>query len=267
MLYALDVKTSYSMLSSLIKIDDLTEKAKELGYFSLAITDTNNMFGTYEFYLSCIKKGIKPIIGIKLEYNENKFILLAKNNDGYRNLIKLSTLISEGNIDNDILIKYADNLILIMPYSSYNSEIISIYKEYFVGYSNIEERNNIKDKAVFVNDVSYLEKDDYKYLDYLIMIKEEKKLGEFELNTFKGKYLFDKNEFELITDDVVRNNMKYISNSCNVTLEYTPDLLPIYDKDINPNEFLRNLAYKGIKRRLNDDVIDKYIERAKAHVK
>ena len=67
MLYALDVKTSYSMLSSLIKIDDLTEKAKELGYFSLAITDTNNMFGTYEFYLSCIKKGIKPIIGIKLE--------------------------------------------------------------------------------------------------------------------------------------------------------------------------------------------------------
>ena len=37
MLYALDVKTSYSMLSSLIKIDDLTEKAKELGYFSLAI--------------------------------------------------------------------------------------------------------------------------------------------------------------------------------------------------------------------------------------
>ena len=77
MLYALDVKTSYSMLSSLIKIDDLTEKAKELGYFSLAITDTNNMFGTYEFYLSCIKKGIKPIIGIKLEYNENKFILNA----------------------------------------------------------------------------------------------------------------------------------------------------------------------------------------------
>ena len=67
MLYALDVKTSYSMLSSLIKIDDLTEKAKELGYFSLAITDTNNMFGTYEFYLSCIKKDIKPIIGIKLE--------------------------------------------------------------------------------------------------------------------------------------------------------------------------------------------------------
>ena len=75
-----------------------------------------------------------------------------------------------------------------MPYSSYNSEIISIYKEYFVGYSNIEERNNIKDKAVFVNDVSYLEKDDYKYLDYLIMIKEEKKLGEFELNTFKYSF-------------------------------------------------------------------------------
>ena len=46
----LRVKTSYSILSSLNRIDKLTEKASELGYFSLAITDTNNMFGGYEFY-------------------------------------------------------------------------------------------------------------------------------------------------------------------------------------------------------------------------
>ena len=53
MLTALEVKTSYSILSSLNRIDKLTEKASELGYFSLCITDTNNMFGVYEFYLSC----------------------------------------------------------------------------------------------------------------------------------------------------------------------------------------------------------------------
>ena len=63
MFTALEVKTSYSILESLNKIDNLTKKAKELGYSSLAITDTNNMFGTYEFYLTCLKYNIKPIIG------------------------------------------------------------------------------------------------------------------------------------------------------------------------------------------------------------
>ena len=150
MLCALDVKTSYSILSSLVRIDKLTEKAKELGYFSLAITDSNNMFGTYEFYLSCKKNDIKPIIGIKIENNRDKFILLAKNNDGYKNLIKIATIISEGNIDNDTLVKYSNNLILIMPWNSYNEDIVSIYDDYFIGYSNIEEKNNIKEKAVFI---------------------------------------------------------------------------------------------------------------------
>ena len=261
MLCALDVKTSYSMLSSLIKINELTEKAKELGYFSLAITDTNNMFGAYEFYLSCKKNGIKPIIGIKLEYDNNKFILLAKNNNGYKNIIKLATISSENKIDNNILTEYSDDLILIIPYSNYNKDIIDIYKEYYIGYCNIEEKNNINDKAVFINDISYLEKDDYKYLDYLVMIKEDKKLGEFELNTFKNKYLLSLEEFNLITDNDVRDNMKHITEVCNVTLEYTSDLLPIYDKDIEPNEFLRNLAYKGINKRLNNNVNNEYIER------
>lgn len=261
MLCALDVKTSYSILSSLVRIDKLTEKAKELGYFSLAITDSNNMFGTYEFYLSCKKNDIKPIIGIKIENNSDKFILLAKNNDGYKNLIKIATIISEGNIDNDTLVKYSNNLILIMPWNSYNKDIVSIYDDYFVGYSNIEEKNNIKEKAVFINDVSYLEKNDYKYLDYLIMIREDKKLGEFELNTFKDKYLLNNDEFNLITDSEVRDNMKYIVDSCNVTLEYTPGLLPIYDESINASEFLRNLSYKGIKRRLNDNVSPEYTQR------
>lgn len=261
MLYALDVKTSYSILSSLIKIDELTKKAKELGYFSLAITDINNMFGTYEFYLSCKRNGIKPIIGMEVNCNNGKFLLLAKNNGGYKNLIKIATKVSEGNIDNDILAEYSSDLILIMPFKYYNELIVSIFDEYYVGYTDIEDRNSIGDKAVFINDVSYLEKTDYKYLDYLIMIRDDKKLGEFELNTFKDKHLLNSDEFYILTDDIVRNNMKSISDSCNVSLEYTSGLLPVYDENVNASEFLRNLALKGIKKRLNDNVSDVYIER------
>ena len=101
MLCALEVKTCYSILSSLNKIDKLTEKASSMGYVSLAITDLNNMFGVYEFYLSCKKNNIKPIIGIEITINNSNIILLAKNNNGYKNLIKLSTLVSDNNIKID----------------------------------------------------------------------------------------------------------------------------------------------------------------------
>ena len=76
MLCALQVKTCYSILSSLNRIDDLTKRAKEMGYSSLAITDVNNMFGVYEFYLSCLNNGIKPIIGMEVKSSFDDYILI-----------------------------------------------------------------------------------------------------------------------------------------------------------------------------------------------
>lgn len=261
MLTALEVKTSYSILSSLNRIDKLTEKASELGYFSLAITDTNNMFGVYEFYQSCKKYDIKPIIGMTVVNKHDRFILIAKNNEGYKNLIKLSTIISEREIEVEDLTIYKDSLILIMPYAYYNEEIVNIYDEYFIGYSNMDDRVNITLKPVFISDISYIDKDDYKYLDYVVMIRDDKKLGEVELNTYKGRHLLSNEEFNYLVDDEVLDNMKYIVDNSNVTLEYQEGLLPIYDKDIDSFEFLRNLCYKGINKRLNGNVTDEYKKR------
>ena len=263
MLTALEVKSSYSILSSLNKIDILTEKAKSIGYFSLAITDSNNMFGVYEFYLACKKNGIKPIIGMELQDLNNRYILLAKNNDGYKNLIKLSTIVSERNVEIDDLKKYKDNLILIMPYSSFKEDIFNIFDDNFVGYSTLEEKDLINNdkKKVFINDVSYIDKEDYKYIDYLYMIRDDKRLGDMELGTNKGKHLLSKNEFDSLVDDKTLQNMKYISDECNVTLEYKEGLLPIYDKNINSYEYLTNLCKKGLNKRLNNNVPEEYINR------
>jgi len=258
MLMALEVKTSYSILSSLNRIDKLTEKAHEQGYFSLSITDTNNMFGVYEFYLACKKNNIKPIIGMEVVNNNDRFVLIAKNNDGYKNLIKLSTIISERTLEVDDLKEYADNLILVMPYTSYNQNIVDIYDEHFTGYSNMDDRVMITDNPVLISDISYIEKDDYKYLDYLIMIRDDKKLGEFELNTYKNRHLLNKDEFEMLVDNEVIDNMKYIVDNSNVTLEYQDGLLPVYDNDIDAYEFLKNLCYKGINKRLGGNVTDEY---------
>ena len=61
----LNIKTNYSLLSSLVDIDNLIKKAKSLGITTLAITDSN-MYGVIDFYKKCIQNDIKPIIGVNL---------------------------------------------------------------------------------------------------------------------------------------------------------------------------------------------------------
>uniref|UniRef100_UPI0038F7A6BD PHP domain-containing protein n=1 Tax=Streptomyces europaeiscabiei TaxID=146819 RepID=UPI0038F7A6BD len=60
----LQVHSGYSLLNSAASGEDLTAKAKELGYSAMALTDDEVMYGAVEFYKSCKKRGIKPIIGL-----------------------------------------------------------------------------------------------------------------------------------------------------------------------------------------------------------
>jgi len=95
--------THYSLLDGLTKIDELIAKAKQQGSPAVAITDHGSMYGVVEFYEKCTKAGIKPIIGVETylaphsRFDKNTkedarnfhLLLLAENNQGYQNLIKL----------------------------------------------------------------------------------------------------------------------------------------------------------------------------------
>ena len=258
---ALQVKTSYSLLNSLNKIDKLVEHAKELGYTSLAITDHNNMFGVPEFYQECKKNNIKPIIGLELDIKDKKILLYAMNKQGYKNLIKLSTKVSEEPITLEDLKTYKDNLIIVIPYIYYDEEIYNLFEYKYIGYTKKEEREKIKEDKVLINDVSYIEKNDYKYLDYLYMIKEGKTLGEYELNTHTNKHLLSKEEVEELSEerDIIATSI--IADLCNVELTYTKDLLPVYDENTNAFEYLTYLCNKGLKKRLNNNVTKNYLDR------
>ena len=127
----LHVHTEYSLLDGANRIKDLVKKVKDLGMKAVAITDHGVMYGAVEFYKECKKNGIKPIIGCEVymaprsmkdkESNiDDKYghlILLAKDNEGYRNLIKLVSLsFTEGyyykpRIDMETLRKYSKGLI------------------------------------------------------------------------------------------------------------------------------------------------------------
>ncbi len=255
----LQLKTCYSLLESLNLIEKLVITAKKLNYTSLAITD-NNMFGVMEFYKCCLKYQIKPIIGLTVKIDNTSIILLSKNNQGYKALIKLSTLTSETELTiKDITNQ--DNLILIMPFSSYNDEIYNLFKDKYIGYSNKEERKQITHPCVLITNVLYTSVNDYKYLDYLYMIKEGKVLGEYQLNTHKSHHLLSQEEILNLSTETDILNTKKISDMCNVTITYTPNLLPKYKEDINELEYLTKLCNKGLNKRLNGNIPKEYQDR------
>lgn len=102
----LHVHSEYSLLDGLGKLSILIARAKELGMDSLALTDHGSMYGSFKFYLKAKEAGIKPILGVeayvarrtrfdkeaKVDTDPHHLLLLAENDTGYRNLLKLVTL-------------------------------------------------------------------------------------------------------------------------------------------------------------------------------
>ncbi|MBI4991610.1 MAG: DNA polymerase III subunit alpha [Candidatus Harrisonbacteria bacterium] len=130
----LHTHSHYSLLDGLGKIDDLVNRAKKLGMDSVALTDHGNLYGAVEFYKKAKKAGIKPILGIEtyvaprdhkqkeINGGEEKYyhlILLAKNERGWKNLIKLVTIAHlEGfyykpRVDKNLLQQYHEGLIAL----------------------------------------------------------------------------------------------------------------------------------------------------------
>ncbi len=128
----LHVHSEYSLLDGACRIPELAERAKELKMPALALSDHGNLFGAIEFYKECSKVGVKPIIGCEVylapgsrfdrKANSAKeasthFLLLAKDEAGYKNLVKLvSSAHLEGmyykpRIDKEILRQYSKGLI------------------------------------------------------------------------------------------------------------------------------------------------------------
>mgnify|MGYP003316878295 CR=1 FL=1 len=97
-------QTEYNLLNNSIHLNDYINYALESSFTFLSITD-KNLHGSYKFYIECVKNNIKPIIGLELRYKdddnyESVILAYAKNNIGYKNLLKLSTYKNTNELSN-----------------------------------------------------------------------------------------------------------------------------------------------------------------------
>lgn len=242
----LHVHTEYSLLDGSSRIKDLVKRAAELNMRSLAITDHGNMYGAVEFYKAAVAAGVKPIIGCEMYICEDlaektsaareyaHLLLLAKDNEGYKNLTKLSTIsFSDGfyykpRIDYKTLAKYASGLVctsaclagdipqlLMSGQRGKAVELAKQLKGMFGEDFYLELQNNgipeqaevnalLKELAeelsielVATNDVHYIEKDDAKSHDVLLCIQTARYVDEEDRMSFATQEFYLKSQDEM----------------------------------------------------------------------
>ena len=245
----LHIHSEFSLLDGANRIKDLPVRAKELGMDAMAITDHGVMYGAIDFYKACKKEGIKPIIGCEVyvaprsrfdkepgvDNKYNHLILLAKNNQGYKNLSKLVSLgfidgyYYKPRIDLEILEKYSEGLVclsaclagsvnqaLLNGQNEKAEEIALWHKRVFGEDYYIELQNNgIKEQVlanqklvqlarkldiplVATNDAHYLKKEDAYNHEVLLCIQTGKRMSDEDRMKFDTEELYVKSPEEMI---------------------------------------------------------------------
>lgn len=244
----LHVHTEYSLLDGSIKVKDIMKRAKELNMDSIALTDHGAMFGAVEFYKQGKKYGINPILGSEVYVAIDKYtdkepkdkgnyhlVLLAENNQGYVNLMKI---VSEAyvngfyykpRIDHDILRKYSKGIIALSAClggevaqhilkDNYDraKDVALIYNDIF-GQGNfflelqdygLEDQRRVNESLrrisketgipmVATNDVHYLKKEDARVHDVLLCIQTGKTIHEENRMKFPADEFYLKSKEEM----------------------------------------------------------------------
>lgn len=267
--------TAYTFLKSNIKIEHLVTKAKDLGLSSLAITDTN-LHAAFKFYNLCLKAGIKPIIGLETEISDSPYLIYAKDDVGYKNLLKLASLKEiNGTIS---LADIGDNIILVTKgdYLDYDFQQLEQF-EYYLGIEldDLELELNfapkiyaksieLSKKCVILSKTLYVESSGYKYVKALESIDKNEVLSMDDYSV-GNQYLHSEDEIKQIYSEYpgLVNNTNDLADSLNVSIDFGDYQLPKYPVKHDAKDYLMALCKKGLDRRLTkiSDMKQIYVDR------
>ncbi len=247
----LHVHTEYSLLDGSCKIKEIAARAKELGMEHLTITDHGNMYGVIDFYRAAKDAGINPVIGcevyvapgsrfdrelLKGEGRYNHLVLLAENNTGYANLMKIvSRGFTEGfyykpRIDYEVLEKYHEGIIALSAclagvvassvlhgsYEKAKEEALKLEKIFGKDYFFLElqdhgipQQGTVNQallrisqetgiKLVATNDVHYIMAEDAEAHDILLCIQTQKKVQDKDRMRYEGGQYYLKSEEQML---------------------------------------------------------------------
>lgn len=294
----LKVQSSYSLLESAIKTNKIIDLALKFNMPAVGLTDRNNLFGALEFSMAAMKKGLQPIQGIILDlaYHKSEFtevILLAKNDKGLANLLKLA---SYPYIKNDRkkrlhitindLKECKEGIILISSYKKglitkhlgsnldFAKQFASQLKEIFADNFYFEINRDGWDKTcevsyfdlagkleipvVATNDVLFADSTLHNVHDILLCIAQGTKQYDHTRITSNREHYFKSPHqmFELFADaPSAIDNAWLIAQRCSSCFMPRPMHLPNFGQGTSEDEILKEQAYKGLERRL--DLLDK----------
>ncbi len=244
----LHVHSEFSLLDGASRVKDLPVRAKELGMDAIAITDHGVMFGAIDFYKACKANDVKPIIGcevyvaprtrfdkeVGIDNKYNHLILLAKNNNGYKNLSKLVSLsfldgyYYKPRVDKELLEKYHEDLIccsaclagevpqaLLQDDLKGAEESAMWFKNLFgedyyleVQANSLPEQIMVNQKLVALarkldiplvatNDAHYLKKEDYYNHEVLLCVQTGKRMTDEDRMSFETNDFYIKSPEEI----------------------------------------------------------------------
>ncbi|MBN1231234.1 MAG: DNA polymerase III subunit alpha [Anaerolineales bacterium] len=260
----LHLHTEFSLLDGFCKIQPLISRVKELGMPAVAITDHGTMFGTMEFYKTAKREGVKPIIGLETyvaersrfdkdaQYDKRSYhlVLLAENQTGYQNLLKLASLSqTEGfyykpRVDHELLEQYHEGIIAASACMS--GEIPRAIREdnlekaetklqwyydvfgrenFFLELQNhnvpdLQRVNQVllqlgkryKSEFIITNDVHYINQEDARLQDILLCIQTGSLISETNRMKMEG------NTYYLRTPDEMKAMFPEVPNGISNTL-------------------------------------------------
>lgn len=299
----LHTHSHYSLLNALPKIPELVQAVKDDGGTSLALTDDGNLYAAIEFYKTCQKNDIKPIIGVDffvairsrhdkvsgIDSRRYRLVLLAKNYNGYKNLMKLVSLgFTEGfyykpRIDRELLEQYSDDLIAIIPQFSGETsaflrindtervnDAVTFYQSIFgdslyleiLHHPEVAEQTELREKIiklseekniplVATSDSYYLRSDEKMARDVLVDVGNVKSgAGRRDEIDFSLHTAEQMTDFFTDYPEAIANSQK-IADQCNVELHLGDWTFPTFPlpEGRTAEQELRDMTYAGFEKR------------------
>ena len=298
----LHIRSCYTLLKSTIRIEQLVETAQKMKMKAIALTDLNVMHGAMSFYHACQQASIHPLFGLECfcmaDGEQFSFVLLAKDDLGYQNCMKLSTYLCTVKkvIELDELKKYSGHCFVIasgdhskldeyiieedeMQIGKYLTLFKTAFEDFICGIvmndtGLLQIKNPVLKRVAKANDIKttalsrvyMLSKEDEESFRVLSAIDQGLNVSDKTLDVASGRYLRSEEEMKLLYDEDDLKMSEWISEQCQVHFKFEKSELPVYQNRFNASsyEYLKSLCIKGLEKRWGSkNVPVEYIRRLK----